>query len=477
MSSGRIFLLFGYLCVLVSALDVHVDPSATAGGDGSVNHPYSSVKEAITMENTAASSAPGLKLILSSGIYEGENNFNLTLDSKYIQLYGDTEFAGGAETFDVVFDALDSPAFAFKLSGIGSLSLSNIRYQNMQTLLSFSSPNHENSRSHPISLTKCYLDNIKQNAIDIQGVNTFTMNECTIQRCRGSFVDFIGNSDLVATAAISDVTIEESGGMYLQNIEAQLERVSFKTLGQRAVFLNPSRNSRNIITDCSFVPPLATAFEGSALYIQDTNTGNTQASVTISRSTFTGAAAAKGGAVWLGNIRGIIENSTFSQCSSNNGGAVILSASIVSISGCEFYGNTALNGGAIYLEQESTLQLEDNIFEENMAATGNLVYCDSEEDLLVAVGNQNSTFTSNDVQCGEVITQNDFSSPMFSSSMETSYASSSSSSFQFLYGYILVVSQAFIICILVVALILGLYIYTRRTSVPNEVFDIDLEEL
>lgn len=465
-------------CLFVFSLDVFIDSYADNNGSGSNDNPYSSISQAIT--NTISTST-SINYILFPGIYQGSDNLNITITSKNIQFQSYSSWSEKKDETTPYSDKVIigevtpslTASFLF-ISGEGSLIINDIQFYNLSSVITYSSINHKTTNEHPISILNSSFHEIHSQAITIQGINEFTMENCVINYCHGSWLAFTGNTDEKGSASISNIQITDSAGIYIVNIQADLNQLNFSNLAQRGIFFNPSKGSSNSISNCNFIAPLASVFQGSAIYIQSTATSSQlRTKVDITECNFNGAQAIDGGAIWISNVKSTIEKSTFSQCSANEGGAIGISAAIVSVFECSFSQNIAIDfASAIYIEQESTVQLANNSFVD--FNPDNRIYCDSGLDMLVFYGGNFTATNCNITTIADYDYSQYFSFSSVYSSSESE--SSESGSFDILYGYIFIAIQAMIICIIIAGIGIAYYYYKFK-YLPTQIDYVDHDDL
>ena len=486
----HLFACFCLYLAVVTARDVFISPGSN-NGDGTITHPFASIEDAM---NSLGSNDNDVQFILFPGTYEGEENMNLSVDSLQLNVINYNLWEGSLDSTGVIFDCNlvnSTHGDVFLLSGDGSISLTGLEFNYCNSVISYSSSDHSVSNNFPISVNQCKFNGNEGDSIVVESIDTLTISNSRVDSCTGFFVRIVGANDNESVFNMNNVSIAASGGIYAYNTLVNIYDSSFTNMKDRALFLNPIPTSTNVIERCSFISPEIPVTQGNSIYLQGTD-NRYFSLVGVAYCSFYLNSAVQGGAIYAGNMQIDIVNSTFEQCNANQGGSLSLSASVATIEYSTFIDSIATSGGAIYLEQESTLDLQNSIFIDNSADVGDNIYCAVGD--TVTIYSQNEGFENTIYGCNiELDSSYDVSEPsqlstqqstnlstqistQFFSQLSTQESSgnvtsdvspNSSTGGNTTLGIILVVVQGILFVIAILAAAFVIFMYRRRKSIQN----------
>jgi len=129
-----------------------------------------------------------------------------------------------------------------------------------------------------------------------------------------------------------------------------------------------SINSNMQINNTIFQNNMVDNGVGGSLYIEKTNS-------LIANSTFINNSAIQGGAVIIiDENENILNNNTFTQNMAQEGGALYTTKSISYLDKCIFNNNTASKAGAVYSQLSHTINIENSVFQLNIASQYSNIY-------------------------------------------------------------------------------------------------------
>lgn len=463
-----VFLLI-VIVTSVHCFDLFVDPSSSyETGNGSEDQPFQSISLAISSFLENENENENLRLILFPGSYQGASNLNITLNSMNTEVISYSKYLSSnkkeIKQFNdeiVLFADSNSPPeyLVFKLIGTGSLHLDDIHFSNLISLLEYYSYDYVNQ--HQIDINNCFFNSIYQEIIFIEGISNLFITNCKITNCYSFFIYYKDNYG-IGTVNLQNMELSNGPGVELRNVSISVDQCKFIEPMVSGITFSPALHSVNKISNCTFNAVDYPRGRGAGISIDNYELEQSKRdyNIFIENCLFSGFSY-EGGGLFVDNIRATLENVTFDNCEASLGSAVYISRSSIGIANSLFSNNLG-EEGTIYLIDNSTLQLSNSIFDNNESSYDTI--CESDLNFVVLTNDNNNTYG-----CNVVI--NNFSSYSYH---EVSYYSSSysdSGTFNYLYGYIFIVVQSFIVSLV----ILGVGVFYIYTQVYKGKEDITLE--
>ena len=306
--------------ILTSANNWYVNGSVVSTGNGSINNPYKTLKEAIN------SASDGNVIYIASGIYNGSNNVNLDINKELnLVKWGDE---------NPIFDAeYNSRIFTIT---VNSFNITDLTFKNGKCVSYGAAICFKNNISN--SNVKGYFVN---NSAEINfGGAIFFMGSVSNSNIAGSYVNnaaFWGGGAIVFGDIVSNSSIM---GSFIKNNAA-------KSLGGAILFISAVFNST---IGGSFIDNVADS-GGAILFMGTVYNSNIDGYFVNNTADDYGGAIDFSGGFYNSKINGYFINNT----ATFSGGAIYFDEGIsnCNIGGCFVNNNAHFNyGGAIYFDDD-----------------------------------------------------------------------------------------------------------------------------
>lgn len=218
----------------------------------------------------------------------------------------------------------------------------------------------------------------------------------------GAIYNFASGAITITNSTLENNTASGSSGGAIYNIGTITigsSTISTNTASSGAAIFNTTSSGNLTITDSTFTDNNTTLSNGGAIY-----NSNSAGLVTISRSTFTGNDAVQGAAIY--NAKTLtLANSTFgSNTASSLGGAIYnASGGSLDVTNNTFSANNAASGGAIY--NAATLALKNTILANSLPS--GTTDCYNTGTINTDVNNLIETNASGSNACGTPVSTDD----------------------------------------------------------------------
>ena len=293
-----------------------------------------------------------------------------------------TQFSSGSKIYNLTFTNYTNTAII--CTGSNNYAINCIFIDNKATCIINSGKNNRainctftnNTVSNRVSclevqadgftnITDCrFINNTGSSAVSVSG--SASINNCNLTDNTGCV--------LIVRDATGDVTVTDSkfennhnngfaGAVYNTNSTLNIIKTNFT--GNNATYGGAVYNNGTLTIkdESSFIGNNATY--GGAIY--------NDAALTVSGSIFTGNNATYGGAVFSnGNLT--VSSSIFTGNNATLGGALFLNSTKNNITSVLFTGNHAVNGSAIYVNRTGDITLRNDTFRDNVASTRGTVF-------------------------------------------------------------------------------------------------------
>jgi len=374
-----VWTLVSLLAYGIQGTPIFVSSSAPEGGQGGLNDPYTSIKEAL-----ASTTTESIELVLFPGVYSGANNTGLSLENLEVYLSSYAVYNQSVITEEVRFDCTDSESdIVFHTALRGALTLNGVLVQSCRTVIAYQrTPSTTQSASYHVTVQACRFLDLTGDALVLSSLKSLTLVDSTLEDSAGLWARVIGVGS-ESEVSVTRSTSTRSGGFLLMNVLLTMEDVQIVEMVDRALFINPATGVSSQLTRfrVSGASVNTSTVDGVAVYAEGLSLENNLALMVFEDCLFEDLEAQRG-VVWLGSMSATLTNTSFVRTTAKQGGGIFLSTASITMSNSTFDGDSAVYGGGVYLQQESRLILRPGCLFPNTTATGmgNAIYCNDRND-------------------------------------------------------------------------------------------------